>query len=141
MEDFVENQLLFSLAEDWTPAGQTSTYKQGTVIALKVKEAEKDVVRLKPTVLFAPTAREFAQQVTATRNCVLVTTLDHVQGRAYTYSYGRNGNWTGKQLPVPDNQSIFIATTNWSDDRFFMAETGFLTPNSAWLVERRSRAA
>jgi prolyl oligopeptidase len=133
IEDFVENQLLFSLAEDWTPAGQTSTYKEGTVIALKVEEAKKDPAHLKPTVLFAPTAREFAQQVAATRNCVLVTTLDHVQGRAYAYSYGRSGNWTRKQLPVPDNQSIYTAATNWSDNRFFMAETGFLTPNSAWL--------
>jgi prolyl oligopeptidase len=133
IDDFVEDQLLFTLAEDWTPAGQTITYKQGTVFALKVEEAKKDATHLKPAVLFAPTDREFAQQVTATRNCVLVTTLDHVQGRAYAYAYGKNGKWTRKQFPVTDNQSISIASTSWSDDRFFMTEAGFLTPNSALL--------
>jgi prolyl oligopeptidase len=133
LQGFAQNQLLFALVDDWTPAGQATTYKQGSIIAINAEAARKNPASLKPTVLFAPTAEEFAQQVNTTRNQVLVTTLDHVQGRAYAYAYGKNGRWARKQLPVPDNQTISIVSTNWSDDRFFLAETGFLAPSSAWL--------
>ena len=133
IEDFADNQLLFSLIDDWTPPGQSTTFKQGSVIALNVDDAKRDPSHLRPTLLFAPTAEEFEQQLATTRNHVILTTLDHVQGRAYAYTCDKKGQWTRKPLPVPDNQSISVVSTNWSDDRFFLAETGFLTPSSAWL--------
>ena len=37
------------------------------------------------------------------------------------------------KLPVPDNQTIGIATTSLLDDKFFLAQTGFLTPSSVLL--------
>jgi prolyl oligopeptidase len=133
VEGFVDNQLLFSLHEDWTPDGQTTRLGQGSVIALDLNAALKDPTHLKPAVLFAPTALEFAQQVATTRNHVIVTTLEHVQGRAYIYTSGKSGAWTRKQLPVADNQTVFIQASSQLDDRFFFGETGFLNPHSIWL--------
>jgi prolyl oligopeptidase len=130
---FAENQILFSLVEDWTPSGQSTTFKQGSVIAVNADAAQADPAHLRPTVLFAPTAEEFADQTSTTRNHVLLTTLDHVQGRAYVYTWDKKGQWTRRALPVPDNRSVSVAATNLLDDRFFLTETGFLTPSSAWL--------
>ncbi len=53
-----------------------------------------------------------------------------MQGRAYEYTRDKSGAWTRKQLAVPDNQTVGIVTTNTSDDKFFLALTGFLTPSS-----------
>jgi prolyl oligopeptidase len=133
LEGMQNNQLLFSLDEDWTPAGQSTTYKQGSVVSVDVTKARKDPANLQATLLFSPTAEEFEQEVVPTSNHVLLTTLQHVQGRAYVYTRGKSGAWTRQTLPVPDNQAISITSTNLLDDRFFMAETGYLTPSSAWL--------
>jgi prolyl oligopeptidase len=133
LEGFVDNQLIFSLHEDWKPEGQTSSLKQGSIIALDLATASKDPVHLKPVVVFAPTAQEFEQQIASTRHHLLLTTLENVQGRAYVYSRGKTGQWTRSKLPVADNQTIFVAAASQLDDRFFLGETGFLNPNSLWL--------
>ncbi len=133
LEDLQDNQLLVSLEENWTPAGQTKSIVQGSVVSLDLDATKADPVHLKPTVLFAPTSQEFAQQVATTKNHVLLTTLEHVQGRAYVYTHGKNGTWTRVKLPVADNQSIGIAAASSLDDKFFMAQTGFLTPSGVLL--------
>lgn len=133
LEGFIDNRLIFSIHEDWTPEGQKSVVKQGSYITLEADAASKDPVHLKPSVLFEPTAQEFAQQIATTRNYVLLTTLDHVQGRAYVYSPDKAGGWTRKQLPVPDNEAVSIQATSQLDDRFFLSESGFLTPDMILL--------
>jgi len=138
LEGFVDNQLIFTLHEDWAPTEGGASLKQGSVIALDLDAASKDPAHLKPVVVFAPTSQEFAQQVSTTRRHVLLTTLDHVQGRAYVFTRAGNGQWSRKKLPVGDNQAVEIAAASETDDRFYLQETGFLTPESAWLGEADS---
>ena len=126
-------QLLVTLDEDWTPEGQTSQIAKGSVVALELAAVEKDQTRLKPTVVFAPTAQEFEQWFATTKNYLILATLEHVQQRAYVYTLGRDGNWTRKRLPVPDNLTIDSVTASHTDDRFFLGVQGFLTPPSLWL--------
>jgi prolyl oligopeptidase len=57
----VRGQLLVTLDEDWTPQGQTTKIAGGSVTALELAAIEKDQERLKPTVVFAPSAQEFEQ--------------------------------------------------------------------------------
>ena len=132
----LDGQIIVTLNEDWKPEGAESnphTFVQGSVISLDLAAVEKDPAHLKPAVVFAPTAREFEQEVAVTRNHLLITTLDHVQGRAYEYTRTKSGAWERKKLDVPDNQTVGIVTTNASDDKFFLALTGFLTPSSLEL--------
>ena len=74
------------------------------MIALDLRKVKPDPVHLKPTVVFSPTSQEFSQQVAITKNHVLLTTLEHVQGRAYVYTRGKDGKWTRLKLPVPDER-------------------------------------
>jgi prolyl oligopeptidase len=83
--------------------------------------------------VFAPTATEFAQSVDTTKSRVLLTTLENVQGLAYVCKPGAKGAWTRKKLDVPDNRTVSIVSTNWSDNQFFLSLEGFLTPSSLWL--------
>ena len=129
----LDGELLVTLNENWTPQGQAKSYPQGSVISLDLEAARKDPKRLKPRLVFSPTAQEFAQQVTTTRNHLLMTTLEQVQGRAYVYTRGAKGPWTRTRLPVEDNQTVEIVTTNHKDDRFFLQVSGFLTPPSLCL--------
>jgi prolyl oligopeptidase len=133
VDDMLDGQLLVTLNEDWTPEGQTAKIAQGSVVALDLAAVEKDPARLKPVVVFAPTAQEFEQWFLTTKNHLILATLEHVQQRVYVYRLGRDGNWTRKRLPVPDNQTIKSWTASRTDDRFFLGLEGFLTPPSLWL--------
>jgi prolyl oligopeptidase len=129
----VEGQMIVTLDEDWKPEGQDTKFVMGSIISLNLEAVKKDPSHLKPSVVFAPTAREFAQSVGITKSQLLLTTLENVQGRGYVCALGANGAWTRKKLNVPDNRAVDIVSTNWSDNQFFISLTGFLTPSSLWL--------
>ena len=133
VEDLLDGQLLVTLDEDWTPEGQSATFVQGSVVSLGLEAAENDPAHLKPTVVFAPTAEEFEQDLATTANHLIMTTLEHVQGRAYIYTRSRDGRWSRQRLPVEDNLSVGIVTASSTDDRFFLNLSGFLTPPSLLL--------
>ena len=129
LEGLQDNQLLVSLDEDWKALG----IPEGSVVSLDLSAVEADPAHLKPTIVFSPTSQEFEQQLATTKNHVVLTTLDHVQGRAYVYTHGKDGKWTRERLPVADNQTIGISATSLLDDKFFLAQTGFLTPSGVML--------
>jgi prolyl oligopeptidase len=133
VDGMLDGQLLVTLNEDWTPEGQTNKISQGSVVSLELAAVEKDPVRLKPTMVFAPTAQEFEQWFATTKNHIILATLEHVQQRAYVSTLGSDGSWTRKPLPLPANLTINSGATSQTDDRFFVSVVGFLTPPSLWL--------
>ena len=138
LRGMLDGQLILELNQNWKPEGHSKTFPQGSVLALDLEAVKKDPVHLKPTVIFSPTAEEFFQEAGTTKDHLLLTTLDHVQGRAYLYTHGANNTWTRKKLDIPDNLSVSIATTNTSDNKFFLETTGFLTPSSLLLGDAAS---
>ena len=140
IDGLLDGQIVVTLNEDWTPEGSATKYPQGSVVSLGLDAVVMDPVHLKPTVVFAPTAEEFAQEVATTRNYLLMTTLEHVQGRAYRFAVGKDGAWTRTKLAVPDNVAVGVESTNTSDDRFFLTLTGFLTPSSLELGDAATGA-
>ncbi|MGB6688615.1 MAG: prolyl oligopeptidase family serine peptidase [Terracidiphilus sp.] len=129
----LDGQLLVTLEEDWTPEGGTKRFVQGSVVSLPLDAVKEDPMRLKPAVVFAPTAQEFEQWFAITKNRMILATLDHVQQRRYVYAMGSDGEWSRKRLPVPENLTIDSIAASRTDDRFFLGLEGFLTPPSLWL--------
>ncbi len=129
----LDGQIILTLNEDWKPDGSSTTLPQGSVVSLDLEAVRKDPAHLKPTVIFSPTTEEFAQNTAVTKNHLILTTLDHVQGRAYVYTRDAKKSWTHKKLDIPDNLSVDIATTDNSSNQFFLETTGFLTPSSLLL--------
>ncbi len=132
LQGMVNGQVLVELREDWKPEGQDQSFVQGSLVALKLDDVLKDPAHLKPTVVFAPTQQEFLEGVSVAHSRVLVTTLEKVQGRAYIYAPGAGG-WTKQRLPLPDNVAVSVASTNETDDRFFLSVVGFLTPTTLYF--------
>ena len=133
VDGLLDNQLIVTLNQDWKPDGLDTTFPTGSVISLDIDAVRQDPVHLKPTVIFTPSAVEFAQEVQTTRDHLVLTTLEHVQGRAYIYTLGTTGAWTRKKLDLPDNQTVDIVSAEGADDRFFLEVQGFLTPTSLML--------
>ncbi len=134
INDLVEGQVIVTLDQDWKPAGQSTKFVQGSVVSLDLEALKRDPAHLRPIAVFTPTAREFVQDVDTTKSRLLVTTLENVQGRAYVYTHDSSDNsWRPKRLDVPDKLSVSVATTNKSDNKFFLSIQGFLNPRSLWL--------
>jgi prolyl oligopeptidase len=129
----LSGQMIVTLNENWEPEGKNLTIVQGSIISLDVEALKKDPFHLKPTVVFAPSATEFAEGVDTTKDHLLLTTLEKVQGRVYSYALDTKGSWTRKKLAVPDNRTVSIVSTNWSDNHFFLSVEGFLDPPSLLL--------
>ena len=127
----LDNQLIVTLNQDWKPS--ETIIPMGSVISLDMDAVKQDPENLKPTQVFTPSAVEFAQEVQTTRGHLLLTTLEHVRGRAYIYTRSAKGEWTAKKLDLADNQTVHIVSANGADDRFFLQVQGFLTPNSLLL--------
>jgi len=127
IDDLIDGQLIVSLDQDWQNIGK------GTIVSLDLKAVEKDPLHLDPAVIFAPTATEFAQSASGTKDRLLVTTLDNVQGRVYVYTRTGAASWSRKKVRVPDNLTVHLVSTNWSNNQFFLSTAGFLTPSAFWL--------
>lgn len=128
----VDGRVLVRIREDWTPAGQGSHFVQGSLLELKLEDVLRDPAHPKPSVVFQPTAKEFLQDVSTTKDRLVVTTLENVQGRAYIYTPGAHG-WTKSRVALPENVAVDVVSTNDTNDNFFLSVTGFLTPPSVWL--------
>src|SRR6185312_1339217 len=121
-------RFLVQLHEDWTPNPGGPTFNQGSLVSLSLPDLLRDPAHLKPTTVFAPTADEFLSDSATTRTQLIVTTLEHVLGRAYVYSPAGKDGWAKKVLDVPENSTVQIATASDTTDQFFLRTAGFLTP-------------
>lgn len=130
----LRGRVLVELMEDWAPAASGTTFKQGSLVEMQLADVKKDPSHLKPAVVFAPTAESFLQDVRTTRDQLVLTTLEHVKGRAAIYTPGENG-WTVQTLPVPDNAAVGLVSTSDTDDRFFLDVESFISPPAVWLGE------
>ena len=128
----VNGRVLIRIREDWTPAGGTAHFVQGSLLEVRLADLLKDPAHLKPDAVFQPTAKEFLQEVSITRDRMLVTTLENVQGRAYIYTPAAHG-WTKSRVALPDNVALDVGPTDASSNVFFLSVTGFLTPPSLWM--------
>ena len=132
LDGLLDGKLIVTIEEDWHPDAKLNL-AQGSVLSLDLAAIEKDPQHLKPTIVFAPTAQEFAQVAAVTRTRLLLTTLENVQGRAYIYAPAKNNTWSRTRLSIPNNETVYIDTTNSTDDQFFLTRNGFLTPSTLIL--------
>ena len=128
----VNGRVLVEIREDWKPEGSSTTFTQGSLLEMSVEDVLKDPAHLKPSVVFAPTRREFLEGVSHTSSRVILTTLENVQGRAYIYTPSANG-WNKQRVSLPENIAVHIASASETDDRFFLNITGFLTPTTLYF--------
>ena len=124
----IAGRMLIHIHEDWTPAAGGPTFTQGSLLAVNLAEAKRDPEHLHPVVVFAPTADEFLDGYATTHSHLIVTTLEHVLGRAYVYKPEGKDGWTHEALAVPDNSTIGIVTTSDTSENFFLSTESFLTP-------------
>jgi prolyl oligopeptidase len=125
----VGDDLLLQLRSDWTVAG--TTFSAGSLLVTdfdRFLDGER-----KFAVLFKPTARTSLENISATKNYLILTELENVRSRPYLLRLSR-GEWKRTPLEVPPfgNVSVNGIDANDSDD-YFMVIEDFLTPSTLYF--------
>jgi prolyl oligopeptidase len=133
--DMVEGRVIIQSQEDWTPTDTTKAFPAGSLLAVDLAQLLANPARLRPTLIYAPAAREALQGADATKGMLIASILDNVRARTLLFRPGPNGSWTRSSLDLPDNSTISVADASNTDDRALLTVTGFLTPPSQWLAD------
>jgi prolyl oligopeptidase len=134
--ELVDGRVIIQLDEAWTPG--TASFAGGSLVEVDLAAATADPAHLRPRLVWAPGPRESLGEVAATRDKLLVSTLDNVRGRAWVFTPFAGGGWTRARLDLPDNLTVGFAATDMNSNLAFVSASGFLTPNGLWLADAAS---
>ena len=137
--DMVDGRVIIRSQEAWAPSGKH--FKAGSLLSLDLTRLKADPAHLKPSLIYAPGPREALEGASATKDMLLVSTLDNVRGRTLLFRPGPNGTWARSALDLPDNSTLSVADTSRTGNRALVTVTSFLTPPSLWLADAQTGTA
>lgn len=133
LSDLVSGRVIIHNREDWSVGGKR--FPAGSVLSVDLAQLKADPAHVKPTIIYAPAAQEALQNVSSSKDVLLVDILHNVRGRTFAYHPVKGGGWTHSALALPENSTVSIASTSSTDNRALIGVTNFLTPPSLWLAD------
>jgi prolyl oligopeptidase len=134
----VDGRLLVALREPWAPANGPA-FTTDSLISYDLAEWRRDPNAARPSLVWAPGARQTLGGFGTTRNQLLLTILDNVRGRAFAMDYA-NGIWRSRPIALPQNASIGLSTSSDENDQAMFSVTDYLTPSSLWFYDGATAA-
>jgi prolyl oligopeptidase len=129
----VQGQVIVELNESWKLAD--ASLPEGSLVALDLAALKADPTHLRPVIIYSPSDRQALASTEMTRSHVLVHVLDEVNGRAYSYTMDSKHRWSRVALPIPNNASVEIGSTDIHSDTAFLSIAGFLSPTRLMLAD------
>lgn len=130
MQGYAADQLLLRIDQDW------KGMKAGSLVGFHIADGKLASQQL----LFAPNARQSVDEVSTTRGHVLAVIYDNVRGQAWSFTPGADG-WTARRIPMPDNASIGIVSTDRLSDDAYLNVQSFTVPTTLWLADAAQATA
>lgn len=130
IQGYVAGRLVISLEEDW-PA---RNFRQGDLIDFELAAVKAKPASLSPSLVLRPTLSQAIEQVTTTRNRLVVARYENVTGQVLSFTHGPVG-WVSTHLDLPTDSSIGLASASEHDDQLILDVTGYLTPSNQWLAD------
>ncbi|HEV2081714.1 MAG TPA: prolyl oligopeptidase family serine peptidase [Brevundimonas sp.] len=129
---FVGGKVIMTLEQDWSHGGRD--FRTGDLVAWDL-DGLLGRTQAPVELILRPTERQAIEGVANTRNRVVVALYDNVRGGLVSYAPDRNGGWTATRVDLPENVSVNLGSASDQDDRVFASVSGYLTPQSLWLVD------
>jgi prolyl oligopeptidase len=135
--DFLGNMLLITLRSDWTVSGQT--FQQGSVIYCNAnKFLQQGKESCDYTVLFEPTERTALEYYTATKNYVILVTMDNVQSKLDFYKIENQSSslkYVGGDNQ-PQARAVSVSAVDSQDsDLFWFTTSGYTEPSTLNMAD------
>ena len=129
LQGLVKKQVIITVEDDWNWQGKT--YAKGALLSFNLEALKTDPANAQATLVYAPGPRESIEQVSSTRNRLLVAVYENVKGGLYAFDF--NGKaWNRQKLKLPENASIGVVSTRDEDDKAFVTVTGFTDPDALY---------
>jgi prolyl oligopeptidase len=136
--DFLGNMLIISLRSDWEVAGKL--YTQGSVLLTDADNfLEKGSQACEYTPLFEPTERTSYQYYVATKNYLILSTMDTVKSKLSFFKIENGGS---KLVPVGPRPEAEIRDCSArpvdpfsGSDQFWFTTSDFVTPSTLFLAD------
>lgn len=133
LEGIVDGRLLVRLSQAWQAPGGPA-FASDSLISYDLAQWKRDPRAAKPSLVFAPGPRQTLGGTATTKGKLLVNLLDNVRGRAFVYDYA-DGKWRSREIALPHNATIGIASASDTDDQAMFTVTDFLTPGTLWWYD------
>jgi prolyl oligopeptidase len=133
LSGIVDGRLLVQLSEPWQAPGGPR-FATDSLISYDLEEWKRDPLAARPSLVFAPGPRQTLGGVATTKGRLLIDVLDNVRGRAFVYDYA-GGKWQSKEIGLPRNATINVASASDTEDQAMFSVTDYLTPNSLWFFD------
>jgi prolyl oligopeptidase len=131
LQGMLNDRLIFTLREDWTPSGGV-LIKKGSLIATSVMFLGSN--EMGPVeVLYTPSTRASVEEVAVGRDAVYASIFDNVVGSIHAFRIDRHKNvWADAKLDLPPAGATHIVSTNdFGPEAQFRFES-FLTPSTLY---------
>ena len=134
----VDGKLIVRVNQPWTPAGGAAV-PTGSIVAVDAA-ALATGKPARPVLVFAPGPRQSVDEVDVSKSRVVAAIYDNVRGRALSFALV-NGVWAATPVPLPDNVSVGLVSTERSSDAMYLRVAGFLDPTTIWQGDAASATA
>ncbi|MBL8772793.1 MAG: S9 family peptidase [Phenylobacterium sp.] len=136
VQGYLAGRLVVSLEDNWTGKG----FREGDLVDFDLAAVKADPSNMSPALILRPTETQAVEQVTTTRNRLVIALFDNVKGQVI--SYRRNGaGWAPTRLDLPKDSTISIGSAADHSDGLVLNVTGYLTPSSQWLADAEAGKA
>ncbi|MBA4000450.1 prolyl oligopeptidase family serine peptidase [Brevundimonas sp.] len=138
IQGLLDGQMIVTTDQDWTDGAGTA-FEAGDLIAFDLEALKADPQGSVGDLILRPGERESVEDVTLTRNRLVVALFENVRGAAYAYHRAESG-WVRERLNLPENASVSLSSASSEDDLLFVTVRGYLTPDTLWLADTASGA-
>jgi len=126
----LDGRVIYFLREAWDYQGDT--YPQGAVIALDLASGEAETV-------FEATDTQSVENIGVGKTNLVIQYLDNVVGKAVRVSRKRNGSWSKKDIKLPDNGMVSVASAGGGTDDAMLSFESMTTPDSLYYVTAKNK--
>lgn len=125
----LDGRAILFLREDWSHNG--ARYEQGAVVAYDLASGAVEPV-------FAANERQSVESVGVGKSNVVIQYLDDVSGKAARLTRGKNGKWKAKDIKLPENGVVEIASSGGGTDDAMLSYESMTSPESLYYVTAKN---
>jgi len=131
----VSGRVVFRLDEAW------GDLPSGAVASAPLEAMRAHPEAIKATLAWAPGPKEALDGISATKDRLLLSVLDNVNGRLLSLAPKSDSGWTTASLPLPDKLALNFGSADTRSNLTFASAEGFTTPDTLYLVDAASGTA
>lgn len=130
LQGVLDGRAIFFLREPWTHQG--ANYPRGSVIAYDLAAGAAELV-------FAANEAQSVETVGVGKSGLVLQYLENVSGKAARVTRAKNGDWKAREIKLPENGVLKIASSGGGTDDAMLSFEGLTTPLSLYYAAGNSK--